>query len=108
METLMKCDLDNQVLSNLKDKIDALIENGFELSKTLPTPEKYSVMKRIISEGINKAILNVCKDEELHFTEQELKIKKEQLEKVVQEYFDDKFSEREARTREKKGDMRDV
>jgi hypothetical protein len=101
----MKCDLDNQVLSNLKDKIDALIDKGFELSKTLPTTEKYGVMKKIISEGINKAILNVCKDEELHFTEQELKSKKEQLEEFVQEYFDDKFSQCEARTREKKKDV---
>ena len=97
----MKYDHNNEIISNLKDKIDALIEKGNELSKKLSTDEQYGIMKKIICEGIDKAILNIYNDEEIKFTEEELKEKKEELEQFVQEYFDKKFSEYKATTWEK-------
>ena len=97
----MKYDLNNEVLSNLKDKIDALIENASEFSKNLSADEQYGIMKKIICEGIDKAVLNIYKNEEIKFTEEELKEKKKELEKFVQEYFDKKFSENKAATWEK-------
>lgn len=98
----MTHDLDNEVISNLKDKIDALIEKGNELSKGLSIDEQYGIMKKIICEGINKATLNICNDEGIKFTKEELKEKKEELGQFVQEYFDKKFSEYRAINWEKK------
>lgn len=89
----MKYNLNNEVISNLKIKIDAIIEKGNELSKNLSADEQYNVMKKVICEGIDKAVLNICKNKEIKFTEEELKEKKEELEQFVQEYFDKKFSE---------------
>jgi len=93
----MKYNLDNEVILNLKDKLDVLIERGYELSKNLSTDEQYSIMKKIIREGIEKALQNLCKDQEIKFTEQELNEKKKELEQFVKEYFDEKFSENIAR-----------
>ena len=92
----MNNDLNSEIISNLKEKIDALIEKGNELAKGLSIDEQYGIMKKIIYEGINKATLNIYKDEEIKFTEEELKEKKGKLEQFVQEYFDKKFSEYQA------------
>ncbi|MBW1847862.1 MAG: hypothetical protein JRJ27_12120 [Deltaproteobacteria bacterium] len=86
--------INDEVLLNLKNKINAIIEKGDELSKDLSNDDKYDVMKKLIHEGINKAISNIYKDDELKFSEQDLKEKKEELERFVQEYFDKKFSEK--------------
>ena len=92
----MNNDLNSEIISNLKEKIDALIEKGNELAKGLSIDEQYGIMKKIIYEGINKGTLNIYKDKEIKFTEEELKEKKEELEKFVQDYFDKKFSEYKA------------
>jgi beta-lactam-binding protein with PASTA domain len=89
----MKYELNGEVILNLKQKIDALIEKGNELSINLTVDEKYIIMKKVIGEGIDKAIQNIYKDEEIYFTEREFKEKKKNLKKIVQEYFDKKFSE---------------
>jgi len=89
----MKYDLNDEILLNLKDKLDALIEKGNELAKDLSVNEQYSIMKRLIYEGIDKALQNIYKDKEIKFTEEELKEKKKELEQFVLEYFDQKFSE---------------
>jgi hypothetical protein len=94
----MKNEIDYQGLDNLKDKIDALLKKGFELSEGLSVNEKYNIIKKVTIEGINKAILNLNNDVELKFTEQELKEKKEGLEKFVKQYLDEKFSEYEVTT----------
>ncbi len=94
-------DFNNEIISNLKDKIDALIEKGNELSKGLSIDEQYGIMKKIIYEGISKAISNIYNDEGTEFTKKEIKEKKEELEQFVHEYFDQKFSEYRATAWEK-------
>ncbi len=92
---LMKYELNvnDAVLSKLKDTIDALIKKGSELSQNITIEEQYSIMKKVVGEGIDKAIRNIYKDKETKFTEKEFEEKKNELEQFVQEYFDKKFSE---------------
>jgi hypothetical protein len=97
----MENELSDETVSNLKDKIDALMEKGHELSKNLSVDEQYSIMKRLIIEGIDKAVQNIYKEEEIKFTDKELKEKKEGLEQFVKEYFDKRFSESIAKEWEK-------
>ena len=89
----MKYELSEAVLLELKDSIDAIIKKGIELSPNITIEEQYSIMKKVIREGIDKAIQNIHKDKEFKFTEKELEEKRNALEKIVQEYFDKKFSE---------------
>jgi len=98
----MKYDINDEVVLNLKQKIDSLIERGNELSIKLTVDEQYNIMKRVIVEGINKAIQNISKDAEVNFTEKEFNEKRDNLEKIVQEYFDKKFSESITQDWEKK------
>ena len=97
----MKYNLNDEIILNLKDKLDALIERGKELSKNLSVDEQYSIMKRVIADGIDKAIQNLCIDRKIKFTEQELNEKRKELEQFVQEYLDQKFSENIAKDWEK-------
>ena len=97
----MKYNLNDEIILNLKDKLDALIERGNELSKNLSVDEQYSIMKRVIADGIDKAIQNLCIDRKIKFTEQELNEKRKELEQFVQEYLDQKFSENIAKDWEK-------
>ena len=55
------------------------------------TPTVEEIMKKIIYEGISKAILNIYNDEGTEFTKKEIKEKKEELKQFVHEYFDKKF-----------------
>jgi hypothetical protein len=89
----MKYNLNDEVILNLKDKLDALIEKGNKLSRNLSVDEQYSIMKRVISDGIDKALQNIYKNQEIKFTEQELNEKMKELDQFVQEYFNQKFSE---------------
>jgi hypothetical protein len=98
----MKHDLNKEVISNLKDKIDALIEKGNELSEDLSVDEQYRIMKKIMHEGISKATLFICNDETAEFRKEEIEDKRKQLEQFVLEYFDRKFSEYRAIIWEKK------
>ena len=89
----MSYEFNDEIILNLKDKIDALIQKGNELSKDLSIDEQYSIIKRLISDGIEKAIQNINRDEEIEFSKEELREKKEELKKFVQEYTDKRFSE---------------
>jgi Ribonuclease G/E len=90
---LMKYDIDEKYLYNLKDKLDALIEKGLKLSKDLSVEEQYNLIKKIILEAIDKALQNIAKDGETELSEKEIMGIKEELEHFVQEYSDKKFSE---------------
>jgi hypothetical protein len=92
----MTYDIDKEVLSNLKNKTNAIIEKGNEFSEDLSIDEQYSIMKNIIFEGINKATLNIFNDEEVEFTKEEIQEKKKELEQFVYEYFDKRFSKYKA------------
>jgi hypothetical protein len=102
MGNLMKLNLDNDLMSTLKETIDALIDKGYELSKSLATAERYAVMKKLLLEGISKAVLNLYEGGEVKFTEVELEQKREALTKLVEQYFDKRFEEYEARLWENK------
>ena len=67
----MKYTLNDEVILNLKDKLDVLIKRGHELSKNLSVDEQYSIMKRVICDGVDKALQNLYKEQEIKFTEQE-------------------------------------
>ena len=97
----MKYNINDEIILKLKDKMDSLIERGNELSKNLSVDEQYSIMKRVIADGIDKAIQNLCIDRKIKFTEQELNEKRKELEQFVQEYLDQKFSENIAKDWEK-------
>jgi len=60
------------ILLSLKDKLDALIESGNELSKNLSVDEQYRIMKKVIADGTDKAIQNLSEDLNTKFTENEL------------------------------------
>jgi hypothetical protein len=98
----MKYELSEAVLLELKDSIDAIVKKGFELSPNITIEEQYSIMKKLIHEGIDKAIKNFHKNMEGNFTEKEFEEKKNELERFVQEYFDKKFSEKIAQNWEMK------
>lgn len=98
----MKYELSEAVLLELKDSIDAIIKKGFELSPNITIEEHYSIMKKLIREGIDKAIKNFHKNMDVNFTEKEFEEKKNELERFVQEYFDKKFSEKIAQNWEMK------
>jgi hypothetical protein len=89
----MKYDINDEVVLNIKQKIISLIERGNELSNNLTVDEKYSIMKKVVDEGIDKAIQNIYKDGKKNFTDKEFIEKKEELIEIVQGYFDNKFSE---------------
>lgn len=98
----MKYELSDEVLLELKDSIDALVKKGIELSQNITTEEQYSIMKKLILEGIDEAVQNILKDKEVKFTKKEFEEKKNALERFVQEYFDKKFSEKVAQNWEMK------
>jgi hypothetical protein len=98
----MKYELREAVLLELKDSIDAIVKKGIELSPNITIEEQYSIMKKLIREGIDKAIKNFHKNMEANFTEKEFEEKKNELERFVQEYFDKKFSEKIAQNWEMK------
>lgn len=98
----MKYDIDEEYISNLKDKLDALIEKGLKLSKNLSVDEQYNLIKRVISEGIDKALQNIVEDGKDKFSEKELIEIKKELVQFVQEYSDKKFSEKIAQNWEMK------
>lgn len=98
----MKYELSDAVLLELKDSIDALVKKGSELSQNITIEEHYSIMKKLIREGIDEAVQNMLKDKEIKFTEKEFEEKKNELERFVQEYFDKKFSEKVAQNWEMK------
>jgi predicted house-cleaning noncanonical NTP pyrophosphatase (MazG superfamily) len=86
----------------LKDSIDAIVKKGIELSPNITIEEQYSIMKKLIREGIDKVVQNFHKNKEVKFTEKEFEEKKNELERFVQEYFDKKFSEKIAQNWEMK------
>ena len=98
----MKYELSEAVLLELKDSIDAIVKKGIELSPNITIEEQYSIMKKLIREGIDKVVQNFHKNKEVKFTEKEFEEKKNELERFVQEYFDKKFSEKIAQNWEMK------
>ena len=98
----MKYELSEAVLLELKDSIDAIVKKGIELSPNITIEEQYSIMKKLIREGIDKAVQNFHKNKEVKFTEKEFEEKKNEIERFVQEYFDKKFSEKIAQNWEMK------
>jgi hypothetical protein len=89
----MKNSIDEQTIINLKEKIDALVQRGSELSKNLSVDERYNTMKKVILEGVHKALLNTSGDGEGDLSQEEFAQKKDQLIDFVREYFEEKFSE---------------
>ena len=89
----MKNSIDEQTIINLKEKIDALFQRGSELSKNLSVDERYNIMKRVILEGVDKALLNTSGDDKGDLTEEEFAQRKDELIDFVREYFEEKFSE---------------
>lgn len=53
----MKHDFEEESITNLEDKSDALIEKDPKLSKDLSVDEQYNLIKRVILDGIDKALL---------------------------------------------------
>jgi hypothetical protein len=98
----MKYELSEAVLLELKNSIDAIVKKGIELSPNITIEEQYSIMKKLIREGIDKAVQNFHKNKEVKFTEKEFEEKKNEIERFVQEYFDKKFSEKIAQNWEMK------
>lgn len=90
----MKYDIDDELIVYLKEKLDALIEEGNKLTKGLSVDEQYSLIKRVIFEGIETALQNIKKDGESKFTEEELIERKKELEQFIREYYEKKFSEK--------------
>lgn len=88
----MSHDYDDKVIVNLKKKIEALVEDAYELSADLPTDEQYAIIKRLVCEGLEKALSNIREDDKA-FTEEEFSQVKADLGKIAQKYMDDKFSE---------------
>lgn len=89
----MKNSIDEQTIVNLKEKIDALVRRGSELSKNLSVDERYNMMKKVILEGVDKALLNTSVDSKGDLSEKEFAQKKDELIDFVREYFEEKFSE---------------
>lgn len=85
--------VDEQTIEDLKEKIDALVQKGSELSKDLSVDERYNMMKKVILEGVDKALLNTADDVESGITEEEFAQRKDKLIDFVREYFEEKFSE---------------
>jgi hypothetical protein len=93
LRVLMEDKFNDATLINLKNTIDEFMKEGADLSKDLSVEEKYNIMKRGVSESIDRAIRAVYKDVGIGFDEAEILKKKNELEQLVQEYFDQKFSE---------------
>jgi hypothetical protein len=85
--------IDEKIIIDLKKKIDALIQKGNELSKNLSVDERYDMMKKVILEGVDKALSNTKADGIDDITEEEFNHKKDKLIDIVREYFEEKFSE---------------
>ena len=83
----MKYELSEAILLELKDSIDAIVKKGIELSPNITIEEQYSIMKKLIREGIDKAVQNFHKNKEIEFIEKEFEEKKSELERFVQEYL---------------------
>lgn len=89
----MGIDVDKKTIENLKDTIDALVQQGSELSKNLSVDECYNMMKRLILEGVDKALLNTEDGADSNLTDEESIAKRNNLVEFVREYFEEKFSE---------------
>ena len=85
--------IDEQTIINLKEKIDALVQKGSELSKNLSVDERYNMMKRVILDGVDKALLNTDIVGEDGVSKEEFAQRKDKLIDFVREYFEEKFSE---------------
>lgn len=85
--------IDDQTIINLKEKIDGIVQQGFELSKNLSVDERYNMMKRLILDGVDKALLNTDADGDGGLSEKELAQRKDNLIDFVREYFEEKFAE---------------
>ena len=85
--------LDKKTISNLKEKIDVLVQDVGESSKDLSVDERYNIMKKLILEGIDKAFKNSDVDIECEVSEEEFDQRKDKLIDFVREYFEEKFSE---------------
>ena len=89
----MKNSIDRQTIINLKEKIDALVRRGSELSKNLSVDERYNIMKKVILEGVDKALLNTSGEGKGDLSEEEFAQKKDELIDFVRQYFEERFSE---------------
>ena len=103
----MEYNFNNEVISFLKDKIDALILKGNDVSKDLSVDEQYKIMKKVISESISQAILNVYENEKFENNNEELKAKQDKLVQFVFEYFEKRFSDYRVADWERKRCSRD-
>lgn len=99
----MKNSIDRQTIINLKEKIDALVRRGSELSKNLSVDERYNIMKKVILEGVDKALLNTSGEGKGDLSEEEFAQKKDELIDFVRGYFEEKFSESLAMEWDKNG-----
>jgi len=86
--------MDEQTIIGLKENIDTLVQKGSELSKDLSIDERYNVMKRVLLEGVDKALLNTETDGKSCLSKKEVSQRKDNLKDFVLEYFEEKFSER--------------
>ncbi len=82
------------VLDVLNKSTEYLVKKGIELSQNITIDEQYNIMRKLILEGVDKAVQNIHKDKEIEYTEKEFEEKKTELVRFVQEYFDKQFSEK--------------
>ena len=83
----MNEDRENPLLDNVKDKLDALIEKGLELSKDLGVEEKSEIISKAVHDCLNEAIESVLKSGEGAPNKEEFSNKIEELKKLIGEYI---------------------
>ena len=83
---------EDKLISNLKEKMDSLIQKGIELSKGLSAKEQNSILKKVIDESVDKAIENLMKSGEQKYTKEELLERKEKIRLFIEKYYEERIN----------------
>ena len=79
--------IENEEIKSLKEKLDALINKGIELSKDLDVNQRNKIIKKVIDESIDQALKNIEHDDEDKITQGELTERKKEIRIFIEEYF---------------------
>ena len=79
---------ENKILKDLKEKLDAFMKEGIELSNGLDVAERNRMIKKVLDKNFNTAVKNIKKSGEALDKNKEKEIKE-----FIEDYYEQKIRE---------------